>query len=197
MLKKRLSKRNGEDQVTFEHQSDYSIGLTSSTVDSWWRSHVVFKIYARAQTASSSNAHSMTPTLPTLVGIARLSLRYVLKSRNFKLAKRLAVKDVLESTRRVGTLHVSIELTSELKEFATGLGRLRASEKTSSRRSGTRSPAPLPPSSTHPTSTPPPPLPPQQASSTSSTLNLAYKKDHPSHPYADKFNNSKLSGKIK
>lgn len=130
----------------FEHQSDYSIALSASTVESWWRSHVVFKIHART---SSSSRSSSSSSPPSLVGIARLSLRYVLKSRHFKLAKRLAVKDASDTTRRIGTLHVSVELTSELNEFATGLARLRASESTNpkSRRSRhisphRRSPAP-------------------------------------------------------
>lgn len=134
--------------MTFEHQSDYSIALSTSTVESWWRSHVVFKIHARTTSSQLTTRSSSNP--PTLVGIARLSLRYVLKSRQFKLAKRLAVKDPLDSSRRIGTLHVSVELISELKEFATGLVRLRSTETTTnSKRSRVRSPAPLAPTSPH------------------------------------------------
>lgn len=125
----------------FEHQSDYSVALSPHTIESWWRSHIVFRIHARQSThgPSGTSQRSGTPTR-TLVGVARLSLRNVLKSRSFKLAKRLAIKEPIDSaSQRIGTLHVSIELTSDAKEFTAGLARLRASESSVSRRR--RSPA--------------------------------------------------------
>lgn len=109
-------KHSPDDLITFEHACDYTVVFNSHSIESWWRSAIVFKIYIRSGKQ------------PVQVGIARLALRNVLKSRNFKLYKKLAVRESQSSSsiaRRIGTLHVSVELTSDLREFITNLAKLK------------------------------------------------------------------------
>ena len=114
-------KTDSEDIISFDHEADYSVLFNSSSLETWWRSAIVFKIYCRLNNT----------TTPFLIAMARLSLRNALKSRNFKLYKKLAVLDQLnESSKRIGTLHVSIELTSDIKEFNTDLVKLKNKENT-------------------------------------------------------------------
>ena len=118
---KRLSSQNTEDSIVFENSAEYSVLFNSNLLETWWRSAICFKIYCRASTSVAT-----TTTAPHLVGIARLDLKNVLKSRNFKLYKKLAVYDQLTSSgKRIGTLHVKIELSSDLKEFNTDLVKLK------------------------------------------------------------------------
>lgn len=131
VISKRMKKpeENGansvsDDIVVFEHNADYSVLFNTRLLESWWRSYVQFKIFFRPPVGNQNGS-------PFLIGSSRLSLRNVLKSKNFKLLKKLAVKDELcdsNDRKRIGTLHVSLELSSDLKEFAINLARLRNSE---------------------------------------------------------------------
>ena len=137
---------NSEDVITYEHNADYSILFNPQLLESWWRSTIIFKIYARSPYLlnSSTNLASLNNNkinMPYLIGVARLNLRNLLKSRNFKLYKKLAVIDQLTELeyntypnlvngtannkhKRIGTLHVKLELLSDLKEFNTTLIKL-------------------------------------------------------------------------
>ena len=121
-----------EDTVQFEHEADYAVLFNSSSLETWWRSAIVFKIYCRLSAVSTTTTclTNSTNQPPSLIGQARLSLRNALKSRNFKLYKKLAVLDQHDGNgrRRIGTLHVSIELTSDMKEFKVGLVKLKNAE---------------------------------------------------------------------
>lgn len=116
-----------DDTVQFDHNADYSVLFNSQSLESWWRSSISFKVYCR-----SSVAVGQTQT-PYLIGHARLSLKNALKSKNFKLLKRLAVYDTFNSQcvpqygdrKRIGTLHVSIELASDLHQFQMDLVKLK------------------------------------------------------------------------
>ena len=128
-------KKQDEDVVSYEHSADYSVLFNSRSLEAWWRSGIVFKIYCR----------SAATTSPYLIGIAKLNLRNVLKSRNFKLYKKLAIIDQLneleEATsgnkgKRIGTLHAKIELTSDLKEFNVDLLKLKCYEEKNGRKPG-------------------------------------------------------------
>ena len=111
-----------DDIVYFEHSADYSVLFNSNSLETWWRSGVVFKLFARAKAG------------PTLIASARLRLRNVLNSRNFKLYKKLAVSEPTEPTpKRSGTLHVTLELASDLSDFAADLAKLKTIESKSSR----------------------------------------------------------------
>jgi hypothetical protein len=115
-------KRQSEDAIVFDHGTDYSVLFNSSSLESWWRSAIAFKIYYRS-------SHQCAPIL---IGLARLKLKNVLKARNFKLYKKLAINDQLNTgneSRRIGTLHVKIELSSDLKEFNVDLMKLRNYEQ--------------------------------------------------------------------
>lgn len=119
-----INRNSEEDCVSFEHEADYSVLFNSSTLEAWWNSAIVFKIYFRTGTECNQ---------PCLIGLARLSLKNVLKSKNFKLIKKLAVLDQIVDAKsgvakRVGTLHVSLELTSDIKEFNTDLIKLKNNE---------------------------------------------------------------------
>lgn len=155
--------------VIFEHQSDYSVLLNPQSIESWWRSLIVFKIHARlSNSSSSSSLSSKTVQSSSLVGVARLSLRNVLKSRNLKLAKRLAVKDPNETSKRVGTLHVSLELTSDSREFMAGLLKLKSTESSNGGVNRRRSRSPAAPIRTASPSPTPAFLPPSNLSTINS-----------------------------
>jgi hypothetical protein len=90
------------DCVVFEHEADYSVLFNSSSLETWWRSGIVFKIYCRVAASSGSSHHHSSSNLtgssnapPCLIGMARLSLNNALRSRNFKLYKKLAIIDQL------------------------------------------------------------------------------------------------------
>ena len=124
-----------ECSVIFDHQADYSVLFNSHSLDSWWRSYASFKIFIRPlanQCSQKSLTISNASSGPQLIGFARLSLRNVLKSKNFKLLKRLAVKEL--SGKRIGTLNVSLELSSDLEEFLVNLKKLKNSETMSVQR---------------------------------------------------------------
>lgn len=158
--------------VIFEHQSDYSVLLNPQSIESWWRSLIVFKIHARLSNSSSSSSLSSSKTVQSssLVGVARLSLRNVLKSRNLKLAKRLAVKDPNDTTKRVGTLHVSLELTSDSREFMAGLLKLKSTESSNGGVNRRRSRSPAAPNRTASPSSTPAFLPPPNLSTTTNLM---------------------------
>jgi C2 domain-containing protein 3 len=144
---------NSEDLIAYDHTADYSILFNGPLLDAWWRSTIVFKIFCRSPGAIGVTGKTATaPAAPYLVGVARLHLKSLLKSRNFRLYKKLAILDHLNeleastysqqgklnfnsTKKRIGTLHVKIELLSDLKEFNTTLIKLNKSSglNTSSR----------------------------------------------------------------
>jgi len=125
----RFASATSDDTVQFDHSADYSVLFNSQSLENWWRSSISFKVYCRSG--------NLAQTTPYLIGQARLSLRNALKSKNFKLVKRLAVYDTfnsqtmpsVENRKRIGTLHVSIELASDLHQFHTDLLKLKNYEQ--------------------------------------------------------------------
>jgi C2 domain-containing protein 3 len=116
---KRCNSMNTDENIVFENLAEYSVLFNSYSLETWWKSVILFKIYCRPSVVT-------TATQPFLVGIARLDLKNVLKSRNFKLYKKIAIYDQLgNENKRIGTLHTKIELWSNLKEFNYDLAKLR------------------------------------------------------------------------
>jgi len=137
VMPKRLNKAASQDsnlannKIQFDHNADYSVLFSSKSIENWWKSYIVFKIYLRQQ-------HK---TVPQLIGIARLKLRNLLKSRNFKLIKKLAILDHTSSeqtSKRIGTLNVSVELSSDLNEFISELHKLKTHESTNNNNQQTK-----------------------------------------------------------
>ena len=121
---KRYSSMNTEENLIFENLADYSVLFNSYSLETWWKSAIFFKVYCRPSIMTSS-------TQPYLFGIAKLDLKNVLKSRNFRLYKKIAIYDQLTNgaeNKRIGTLHIKIELWSDLKEFNNDLRKLKNSE---------------------------------------------------------------------
>ncbi|CAF0712537.1 unnamed protein product [Brachionus calyciflorus] len=133
VISKKFNKKENTDEcsISFEHTADYSVLFNSHSLESWWRSYVSFKVFVRPPVNSNNSKNTISSNSlslgPQLIGLARLSLRNVLKSKNFKLLKRLAVND--PSGKRIGTLNVSLELSSDLEEFLINLKKLKNSEK--------------------------------------------------------------------
>jgi hypothetical protein len=93
---------DGGDCVVFEHEADYSVLFNSNSLETWWRSGIVFKIYCRASSAPNSSGANLAGSSgapPCLIGMARLSLKNALRSKNFKLYKKLAINDQLNTNR--------------------------------------------------------------------------------------------------
>ena len=123
--------KNNDDSVLFDHHADYSVLFNSQSLENWWRSSISFKIYCRSSIQNASGTST-----PYLIGQARLSLKNALKSKNFKLMKKLAVYDTLDQMghkKRIGTLHANIELASDLKQFNIDLNKLKNFEQKLSR----------------------------------------------------------------
>ncbi len=139
VMRANAKRAKDEDTVLFEHEADYSVLFNSSSLETWWRSGIVFKIYCRTNQLSSTNS-----AVPIQVAQARLSLKNALKSKNFKLYKKLAINDHsqqnLTGNKRIGTLHVSIELNSDIREFLTNLKKLEANEINQNRKTQTHRP---------------------------------------------------------
>jgi len=126
VMPKRLNKTTSlENKIQFDHNADYSVLFSPKSLENWWRSYIVFKVYLRSPQVSVKATSS-----PQSIGIARLKLRNLLKSRNFKLVKKLAVLDQFKqnknsASKRIGTLNVCIELSSDLNEFLVDLQKLK------------------------------------------------------------------------
>ena len=57
VVPKRVNKST--DKIFFEHNADYSVLFCSKSLENWWRSHIVFKIYMKQVKT------------PLLIGMAR------------------------------------------------------------------------------------------------------------------------------
>lgn len=79
---KRLNSAHSDEAIDFENMAEYSVLFNSGSLETWWRSAILFKVYCRSSLGTAS-------TQPYLVGVAKLELKNVLKSRNFKLYKKL------------------------------------------------------------------------------------------------------------
>ena len=83
-----------DDTILFQHNADYSVLFNSHSLENWWRSNILFKIFCRSQAATAAGASpNLFRTAPYLIGQARLRLKNALRSKNFKLIKKLAVYD--------------------------------------------------------------------------------------------------------
>ena len=88
------SQQANDDTILFQHNADYSVLFNSHSLENWWRSNILFKIFCRSQAATAGAASpNLYRTAPYLIGQARLSLKNALRSKNFKLIKKLAVYD--------------------------------------------------------------------------------------------------------
>jgi len=131
VAKKQCLPANFDDTLKLDHNADYSVLFNSNSLENWWRSSISLKVYCRSTATPNTSANqNASHNMPHLIGEARLNLRNVLRSKNFKLIKRLAVYDSLklqknDNRKRIGSLHVSIELTSDIQQFHTELIKLK------------------------------------------------------------------------
>ncbi|XP_014783134.1 C2 domain-containing protein 3 [Octopus bimaculoides] len=125
------SKEIEENTITFHHRSVFPILFDRKSIECWWRSYLVFKLFFR------------DPQQKTLthVGSCQLSLKSVLKASSLCLNKYLAVckpGTSLKSARRrntsskklptIGELKVTVEIGSDASNFSAALSNTRLVE---------------------------------------------------------------------
>eukprot|EP00105_Crassostrea_gigas_P001484 XP_011413692.1 PREDICTED: C2 domain-containing protein 3 [Crassostrea gigas] len=147
----RVASKNIKDGVvTFNHRSVFPIMFDGTAVDNWWKSALIFKLFAR----------STGQKVPNLVGSCGIPLKSILKSDSFHLDSSLDIQENSISrpgsaSRRGGSdvegfygkLKVSVELASDSKDFSSALAKTKLAEM-----SGKAKIVPIP--------KPPPPKPP-------------------------------------
>ena len=60
MSKKARTEVTNDDTIPFEHQADYSVLFNSQSLENWWRSCIVFKIFCRSINTSSIGKSTYT-----------------------------------------------------------------------------------------------------------------------------------------
>lgn len=127
-----VSKNIKNGVVKFSHRSVFPVMFDGSTVESWWKSALVFKLYSRLAGQK----------VPSLIGSCGVSLKAILKSESLYIGKDLEVRqsDKFGNTSLngsklgpdglLGKLKVAIELASDNKDFPTQLARTKLAEMT-------------------------------------------------------------------
>nr|XP_011413692.2 C2 domain-containing protein 3 [Crassostrea gigas] len=128
----RVASKNIKDGVvTFNHRSVFPIMFDGTAVDNWWKSALVFKLFAR----------STGQKVPNQVGSCGIPLKSILKSDSFHLDSSLDIQENSISrpgsaSRRAGSdvegfygkLKVSVELASDSKDFSSALAKTKLAE---------------------------------------------------------------------
>ncbi|ESO89518.1 hypothetical protein LOTGIDRAFT_165110 [Lottia gigantea] len=134
--------------VSFNHRSVFPIMFDGTSVDKWWKSALIFKIFAREPGQKT----------PTAIGSCGFPLKSILRSDGLFINRSIEIREtgrsgsVVNGSARgsgslLGNLQVSVELASDHKDFATALARTKIAEI-----SGKTKIVPLP----QPTPAPPP-----------------------------------------
>ncbi|CAH1777586.1 unnamed protein product [Owenia fusiformis] len=129
-----VSKKVNENEIGFNHRSVFPVMFNAASIEKWWTSVLVFKIFARPRGQKT----------PSLIGSCFMSLKSVLKAETLHLEKDLEVKVRLQGSSSrsrnsssssngaskdiIGCLKVNIELASDSKDFSTQLARTRVAE---------------------------------------------------------------------
>ncbi|XP_078324570.1 C2 domain-containing protein 3-like isoform X2 [Crassostrea virginica] len=127
----RVASKNVKDGVVnFNHRSVFPIMFDGSAVDNWWKSALVFKLFAR----------STGQKVPNQVGSCGVPLKSILKSDTLHLDCSLDVQEnsisrPTSASRRgsdvegsYGKLKVSVELASDNKDFSSALAKTKLAE---------------------------------------------------------------------
>lgn len=119
------------NDITFSHLSTYPCAFNETSLKSWWRSFLIFKIYSRMSGTSN----------PEQIGFAVLPFRNLLEADCLHLEEDLNVIDRNEinlsqrlSNRlaekfSIGRLHLMLELHSDREDFKIELDRLQTIEQ--------------------------------------------------------------------
>ncbi|XP_048237074.1 C2 domain-containing protein 3-like isoform X2 [Haliotis rufescens] len=142
------SKNIKNNVVTFSHRSVFPIMFDGSSIEKWWKSALVFKVFSR----------EAGQKIPAPVGSCGVSLKSILKSDSLCSDRQLEVRESsrntsLNSSLRhnslcgvFGHLKTVVELASDHREFATALAKTKLVEM-SGRAKIVPIPEPAPPSS--------------------------------------------------
>lgn len=127
------SKRfESNNDITFSHLSTYPCLFNKTSLKTWWRSLLIFKIYSRMSGTTS----------PEQIGFAVLPLRNIFKTNYLHFEQDLNVIDRtqintnekipnrIEKKFCIGQLHLMLELDSDQKDFKTELDRIQSIEQT-------------------------------------------------------------------
>ncbi|KAK3584373.1 hypothetical protein CHS0354_001298 [Potamilus streckersoni] len=119
--------------VTFGHRSVFPVMFDGNTVEQWWKTALVFKIFTR----------SAGQKVPTLIGSSGLPLKLILKSENLQVNQDVEVRESQKNTSLngshtrlhdqeglIGSLRLVIELASDHRDFQTALAKTRLAEMT-------------------------------------------------------------------
>ncbi|XP_046560040.1 C2 domain-containing protein 3-like [Haliotis rubra] len=124
------SKNIKNNVVTFSHRSVFPIMFDGSSIEKWWKSALVFKVFSR----------EAGQKIPTPVGSCGVSLKSILKSDSLCSDRQLEVRESsrnssLNSSLRhnslcgvFGHLKTVVELASDHREFATALAKTKLVE---------------------------------------------------------------------
>ncbi|XP_067663139.1 C2 domain-containing protein 3-like [Haliotis asinina] len=155
------SKNIKNNVVTFSHRSVFPIMFDGSSIEKWWKSALVFKVFSR----------EAGQKIPTPVGSCGVSLKSILKSDGLCSDRQLEVRESsrnssLNSSLRhnslcgvFGHLKTVVELASDHREFATALAKTKLVEMSGKAKIvPIPEPAPSPQTANSLNSLPPPPF---------------------------------------
>ncbi|XP_036392215.1 C2 domain-containing protein 3 isoform X1 [Megalops cyprinoides] len=101
--------------VKFQQRSVFPVRFSGPTVDHWWNTDVMFKIYSREKFQQK----------PVPIGKAAFPLRSLLRSADLSLSTVLPILGLEEDRdkQELGTLKVTFELAADSKDFSPAKGR--------------------------------------------------------------------------
>ncbi|XP_041357389.1 C2 domain-containing protein 3-like [Gigantopelta aegis] len=117
--------------VSFNHRSVFPIMFDGSSIEKWWKSALVFKIFSREPGQK----------IPSPVGSCGVPLKSILKSESLCVNRDIEVREGNRNTSLSGSfkanrnglfgyLKLTVELASDHKEFATAMAKTKLAELT-------------------------------------------------------------------
>ena len=115
------------NEIHFTHSATFPVLFNGNSLELWWKTILVFKIYARLPTMKA----------PLLIGASNVALKDLLKAENLKFEKKLRLIDSSnmqqkatnkQSSLSIGSIDCKLELSSNTRDFDEQLMKLRIYE---------------------------------------------------------------------
>ncbi|KAK3784713.1 hypothetical protein RRG08_032166 [Elysia crispata] len=110
------SQKTENEAIVFQHESTFPVVFDANTIEKWWRSALVFRLF-----------HKETQGPALLVGSGGISLKSILRSQNLSVLRDIEIADsrrkntskssaLNSSISSFGQLKVSVNLASDLEQ---------------------------------------------------------------------------------
>lgn len=116
------SKRVSSGDVYFTHRATFPVLFNGSSLESWWKSILIFKVYSRLPGMKA----------PALIGTVDVPLKQILKAESFKYEREARIIDRYYAKLpqkkfkgAIGKLYFSIDLTSDSVGFNEDFEKLK------------------------------------------------------------------------